>query len=72
MTCQDCQTATERPWHTFTAGCSGCDARALSRSLQYVESRRRGKQTQAYRAALQALGLTHERVMQAASVDRIR
>lgn len=72
MTCQDCQTAAERPWHTFRDGCPGCAARALSRSPQFFESRRRGKQTQAYRAALEALGLTHEQVQAAAAVDKAR
>lgn len=72
MTCPDCTEAQAKPWHQFRAGCKGCEARALSRSPQYVESRRQNRQTPAYRAALESLGLTHDEVRAAAKTDRVR
>lgn len=70
--CPDCTTAKARPWHGFTSGCRGCDARALSRSPHVFESRRRNKQTPEYRAALALAGLTHADVLEAGRTDAIR
>ena len=72
MTCPNCTKAEAQPWHQFTAGCKGCEARAISRSPQFVESRRSGKQTPEYRAALAACGLTHEAVLAAGKADKVR
>lgn len=72
MTCPDCTEAQAKPWHQFRAGCKGCQARALSRSPELFESRRQGKPTEAYRAALESLGLTHDEVRAAAKTDRVR
>ena len=72
MICPDCTTSAEKPWHQFRAGCKGCEARALSRSPEYVESLRSGKLTPRYRAALALTGLSHESVKLAAKEDAIR
>lgn len=72
MTCPNCTQAKAQPWHQFTAGCKGCEARALSRSPQFVESKRRNRQTPEYRAALAACGLTHEAVLVAAKAYKVR
>ena len=72
MTCADCQTAQARPWHGFTSTCQSCKARMLSRSPEFVESRRQNKQVNGYRAALRQCGVTHADVLAAAQTDRVR
>lgn len=32
MTCKDCEAAATKVWALFTAGCTGCQARAVARS----------------------------------------
>lgn len=71
MTCPDCTTSAIQPWHQFRAGCKGCEARALRRSPEYVESLRAGL-TPRYRAALALTGLSHDSVKFAAKEDSIR
>lgn len=34
MTCPDCARAALGPWHCFTGGCKGCEARALAEMNQ--------------------------------------
>ena len=72
MTCQEYQAAAEKPWHIFRSDCPSCNARAISRSPHFAESRRTRRQTAAYRAALEAAGVTHEQVIEAGRVDKLR
>jgi len=72
MTCADCTHALAGPWHGFTSTCKACKARMLSRSPEYVESRRQNKLIHAYRAALRLCGVSHADVIEATKTDRIR
>ena len=72
MTCPDCTHAMAGPWHGFTSSCPSCKARMLSRSPEFVESRRQNKQVNGYRAALRLCGVTHADVLAAAKTDRVR
>lgn len=72
MTCVDCTTASKRPWHVFSSGCNGCEARGLARSPQYSESKRLGRLTGPYQDLLRRLDLTHEQVRAAEATDAAR
>lgn len=69
MTCNYCTRAASALWHGFRSGCKGCQARAVSRGLEFFASRQDGKQTRAYRQLLDGLGLTHKQVLEAAEND---
>lgn len=68
-TCPECQRAKSEPWALFRSGCAGCRARMLSRSPQFVESRRTGKLTPAYRSLLAVALVSHDDVKAAAAED---
>ena len=70
MSCIDCLKASKRRWHGFSYPCRGCAARALSRSPQFRRIQQSGKQDQAYRLALQQMGVSHEDVKAAAAADK--
>jgi hypothetical protein len=72
MTCVDCTQAAERPWHIFSSGCNGCEARGLARSPQYAESKRLGRLTGPYRDLLARLSLTHDQVRAAEATDAVK
>jgi len=69
--CPDCKAATEAMHHGFRSNCSGCMARAISRSLAFTEARSAGKLHGAYRERLARAGVTHEQVKAAALTDAI-
>lgn len=71
MSCPECVTATERPYHGFAQGCIGCCARAVARSPQFAKARREGRQDRAYRALLAQFNLTHDRVLEQFKTDAI-
>lgn len=71
MRCEDCALCAKKPWHGFSNGCRGCVARSVARSPEYAIARREGRQTAAYRALLQRLGVTHEEARAAAKGDLI-
>ena len=50
----------------YLADCRGCAARAIAQSPQFFAAALTGKQTPAYRERLEAAGLTHEEVKEAA------
>jgi hypothetical protein len=68
--CPDCEASSQWLHHGFSASCAGCQARMLSRSPDFSQSRRNGSQTSRYVAALAAAGLTHDQVKAAAAADR--
>lgn len=68
--CHDCEQASVKPWHAFTAGCRGCCARALARSPHFRRVRDAGSLDRQYRAALAQFGLEHAEVRAAAERDR--
>lgn len=69
-TCQDCQAAAADRRHAiYRDSCKGCAARMLAASPLFWKARLTGKQFAEYRAALEAAGLTHEQVKEAASGD---
>ena len=72
MTCIDCMKAAEGPWHVFSSGCDGCEARSLARSPQYAESKHLGRLTRAYQGLLARLQLTHEQVRAAEAADGVK
>lgn len=69
MTCKDCEAAATKVWALFTAGCTGCQARAVARSPQCWDAARKGRQTQAYRDLLQRFEVSHQQVLEAAQSD---
>jgi tRNA(Ile2) C34 agmatinyltransferase TiaS len=70
--CADCTQATLGPWHSFTANCPGCAARAVSRGPNFFRCRAQGKQDRLYREELQLVGVTHDQVLQAVQSDALR
>ena len=72
MNCVDCKRAAEGPWHVFSSGCNGCEARGLARSPQYAESKRQGRLTRSYQDLLARLQLTHEQVRAAEAADGVK
>lgn len=54
---------------SFRAGCRGCAARAVSRGVNFHDSKKAGKQTARYRMELEQFGLTHQEVIAAREVD---
>lgn len=52
-TCPDCTRAQSEPWPGHSAGCKGCDARALFRVFLA-----KGEQGQRYRLACELLGVS--------------
>jgi hypothetical protein len=64
MTCPDCTAATREPWDGFTAGCKGCDARALGRTFLS-----RGERGQRLRRGCEQLGVTEQQVRDAWAQD---
>lgn len=71
MNCQDCQAASERMHHGFKAGCDGCKARAISRSLHYRRVRDADRLDRDYQRLLDSFGLKHEDVKTAAKADKL-
>jgi hypothetical protein len=71
MTCPACLAAQHELSHLFLANCQGCDARALSRSRPFAESRKAQALTDEYRDALGKLEITHEQVKAAHDTDFI-
>lgn len=69
MTCPDCKAARTALHHGFRAACDGCKARAMARSPHYFRCRTAGRLDAEYRAALKAVGVTHEQVKAAAAED---
>jgi hypothetical protein len=55
-----------------TNGCRGCAVRAAARSPQHFEARRAGKLTPSYRVLLDALGVEHAEVKEAAQRESVR
>lgn len=53
----------------FRAGCQGCAARAVSRGVNFYDSKKAGKQTARYRMELEQFGLTHQEVLEAREAD---
>jgi len=72
MNCVDCKRAAEGPWHVFSSGCNGCEARGLARSPQYADSKRLGRLTGSYQNLLARLQLTHEQVRAAEAADAVK
>lgn len=60
MTCEDCTRAKTTLWHGFS-NCRGCDARAISRSLDAFYIKKLGPMD-AFDNAIKAAGITHEAV----------
>lgn len=52
--CRDCEKAAKELWHGMTAGCNGCECRAIARSPQFFRVRRRRQVDSAYLAVLAA------------------
>lgn len=48
---------------------SDCAARAVSRGVNFHDSKKAGKQTARYRMELEQFGLTHQEVLAAREVD---
>jgi hypothetical protein len=53
----------------FRAGCRGCIARAVSRGVNFHDSRKAEKQTARYRMELEQFGVTHREVLDAWKQD---
>lgn len=70
--CQDCKRAAVEPWHGFMATCKQCTARGLARGPDFFRVRNEGRLDNAYLDRLQALGLTHLEVKQAAAEDAMQ
>lgn len=69
MTCPHCQAASKRRHHGLRSGCRGCQARDISRSPAFHESRRLTRQTATYRQMLKQFDITHDEVLQASEKD---
>jgi hypothetical protein len=67
--CHDCAQAAAKRWHSFSAGCKGCCARAASRSPHYRRCRDSGVQDREYRGLLTQFSLSHREVQDAAQSD---
>lgn len=70
MTCDACELAARGVTGLFSRDRKCCQARAIARSPYFAESLRSGRQTRMYRDALEAFGVTHEQVIEAARADR--
>ena len=70
--CQECKRAAVEMWHAFSTSCRQCNARAFSRGPDFFRVRNEGRLDQDYLDRLQALGLTHLEVKQAAAEDAMR
>lgn len=71
MSCDACIKATQIPWAIFTTDCRGCNARMVSRSVDFHRVKRNDKLDAGYRNILDQLGLTHREVRQAWDDDAI-
>lgn len=75
MTCPAChQTACERNYAFFVSGCEQCQARAISRGLEFWAAKQAGgkagsPEVDAYLALLERVGLTHDAVRAAWQAD---
>jgi len=68
--CSACTEASTTPHSgAFRAGCRGCAARAVSRGVNFHDSKKAGKQTARYRMELEQFGLTHQEVLAAREAD---
>lgn len=67
--CANCATARTKVWAGFRVGCTGCEARALSRTPAFFESRKTRRLSAVYVAALETMGLTHDQVKAAHAAD---
>lgn len=68
--CSACTEASTTPHSgAFRAGCRGCAARAVSRGVNFHDSKKAGKQTGRYRMELEQFGLTHQEVLEAREAD---
>lgn len=70
--CQDCKRAAVEMWHAFTNSCRQCNALGFSRGQDFFRVRNEGRLDKDYQARLQALGLTHIEVKQAAAEDAMQ
>lgn len=70
--CQDCKRAAVEMWHAFSTSCRQCNARSFSRGPDFFRVRNGGRLDSAYLDRLQALGLTHIEVKQAAAEDAMQ
>lgn len=69
--CKDCLASSIKSWHSFTAECKGCAARAVARGINYREAQAAGRQTHKYREELRLLGVSHDEVRTAATADAL-
>jgi hypothetical protein len=69
--CFDCHAALIGPAHGFTNGCTGCEARAVSRGPHFHASQQQGSLTREYIDELAKFNLTHAEVRQAAERDAL-
>lgn len=69
MTCENCQKASERPWHEFTANCRGCWARGISRGPDFARVRESKFLDKPYLELLQRTSVTHQEARDAHAVD---
>jgi hypothetical protein len=67
--CEDCTNARVKVWGGMRWGCVGCEARRLSRTPLFAESRKAGRLAPAYLEALRSAGLTHDLVKKARASD---
>lgn len=69
MSCEDCAKARLKVWGGMRWGCVGCEARKLSRSPAFAESRKARRLAPEYLEQLRGAGLTHDLVKQAHAAD---
>ena len=70
--CPDCKQAAAQIWHAFSSNCRQCRARDFSRGPDFFRVRNEGRLDKGYLDRLQALGLTHLEVKQAAAEDAMQ
>lgn len=69
--CTECSQAAQG-WHFgFLAACRGCQARMAARSPWYLEAKKAGRLTPAYRETLERFRVSHDEVKAAADADRL-
>lgn len=71
MSCPDCAQAAQVMHHGFRAGCRGCCARAISRGINFHDSRKAGAQTRRYRWELEQFGVSHAEALAAFEADAL-
>jgi hypothetical protein len=64
VTCIDCTKAAAEPWPGHSAGCKGCDARALARVFLA-----KGERGARFRRGCEQLGVTVQQVEEAHAAD---